>query len=67
MIFLLLFHKEINTIKSNSSVVTYDTTTTISIWKTCDDVAVTSLSHLWCVSIENTLVMCLMIFCKNLV
>jgi len=66
VILLLFFHKEVDTVKGNSSVVTYDTSTSISIWKTCDDMAVTSLSHLWCISIEYTLVMCLMIFCEDL-
>ena len=57
-IFFLAFDQSINTIKSHTSVIAYDTSTAISIRKTGKDLVVTGNLHLWCVNIKYTLVMC---------
>jgi len=65
-ILLLLFDKEIYTIKSNTTIVTNDSSTTICVWKTCDNLVVTSLLHFRSICIENSLVMSCCILCENL-
>ena len=62
-----LFHQSIDTVQSNTTVVTYDTATAISIWKTGNDLVVTNFFHLWCVSIEYTLVVSSAVLSEDLV
>ena len=66
-VFLLALDKVINTVKSDSSVVAYDSASAVCIRKTCKNLVVTSYLHFRCVDIEYTLVMCLVIFCKDFV
>ena len=54
---LLLLDQEIDTVQSNTTVVAYDTSTTIGIRKSGNDLVVTSFLHLWSVSIKYALVM----------
>ena len=65
VIFFFLFHQEINTVKCHSSVVTYNTAAAVGIRKSCDNLVMTGFFHLRCVRIENTLIMCFVIFCKD--
>ncbi len=57
-VFLFTCDQIINSVKSNSSVITYDTSTSVSIRKSCKDLVVTCSLHLRCVDIEYTLVVC---------
>ena len=65
-IILFFLKQEINTVQSNTTVVTYDTSTAVSIRQTGNDFIMTGNFHLVCIDIKYTLVMCLMIFCENL-
>ena len=48
----LLLDEVIDTIKSNTAIVTYDTSTSVCIWQTSKDVCLTSLADLWSVYIK---------------
>ncbi len=54
-----VFNQSVNTIQGNTSVVTDDTATAISIRKTCDNVRRTASSHFCIICIETTCVVCL--------
>ena len=63
---LFFLDQEINTVQSNTTVDAYDTSASVCIRKSCDDLVVTGFLHLRCVDVEYSLVMCFMIFCKDL-
>ena len=65
-VILFSLDQEIDTVQCNTTVVTYDTSTSVCIRKSCDDLVMTSFFHLWCINIKYTLVMCFMIFCEDL-
>ena len=65
-VILLSLDQEVDTIQCNTTVVTYDTSTSVCIRKSCNNLVMTSFLHLWCVDVEYSLVMSLMIFCKDL-
>ena len=67
LVVFLFLDEEVDTVKSNPSVVAYDTATAVCIRKTCDNVALTGSTDLRCVSIKYTLVMCLVVFVEDLV
>ena len=66
-VFLLLLDKEVDTVKSDSSVVTYDTSTTVCIGKSRKDVGVSGSLDLGCVNGEDCVRVCCMIFSKDFV
>ncbi|MNN36003.1 hypothetical protein D3C81_1498750 [compost metagenome] len=55
-LFLFLFNQEVYSVKRYAAVVTDNTTTTVSIWKTSNDTGFTSSSHFRCICIKNALV-----------
>ena len=55
----LILDKLVDTVESDSSVVTDDTASAVSIGQTCDDVVGTALSHICVVYIKHTCVMSL--------
>ena len=63
----LLLDQEIDTVERHSSVVADDTTTAVGIWKTSENLVMTSLHHLRCVRIENALVVGLVVLGEDLV
>ena len=65
-VFFLLFHQEINAVQSHTTVVTYDTASSISIRKTGDDLVVAGFLHLRCIGIKYSLIVGSAVFCKNL-
>ena len=64
---LLLLDKEIDTIKSNTTVVTHDTATTVCIRKTSKNVVMAHEFHLRCISIKHAVIMSFAILVENLV
>ena len=65
-VIMLLLNQEINTIKSNTAVIANDTSAAIGVRKSGNDLVVTCFLHLRCIDIKHTLIMCFVIFCKNL-
>src|SRR5699024_7837923 len=63
---LFLLDQVINTVKSYTAVVAYDTSSSVSIRKTCDDLVVTRFLHFRSIYIKYCLVVCFMIFGKDL-
>ena len=57
-VFLFSFDQSVDTVQCYSSVVTNDTSTSVSVRKTCQDLVVTGCFHFWCVDIKYTLVVC---------
>ena len=57
-VFLFACDEVIDSVKCNSSVITNDTSTSVSIRKSCKDLVVTCSLHLRCVNIKYTLVVC---------
>ena len=57
-VFFLTFDQSIDTIKSHTSVIAYDTSTAIGIRKTGKDLVVAGDLHLRCVNVKYTLIMC---------
>ena len=66
-VLFLAFDKTVNTVKSNSSVVTDDSASAVCVGKTCKNLVVTGKLHLRSIDIEYTLVVSLVIFCKDFV
>ena len=66
-IVLLSLNESVDTVEGDSSVVAYDTATAIGIGKTGDDLVLSYCTHLRGVSVEYALVVCLVIFCEDLV
>ena len=62
---LFLLDQVIDTVESHTAVVAYDTSSSVCIRKTCDDLVVTRFLHLRSIDIKYCLVVCLMIFCKD--
>ena len=58
-IFFLSFDQSINSIQSHTSVIAYNTSTSVSIRKTCQDLVMTCKLHLWCVDIKYSLIVSL--------
>ena len=67
LIDFLLFDKEVNTVKSHTTIVAHDTTATVSIGQTSQNVVVTNALHLIGVSIEYAFVVGLAVFCEDFV
>ena len=63
---LLLLNKEIDTIESYTAVVTYDTSTTVCIRQTSEDMVMAHEFHLWSVSIKHAVVVSFAILVENL-
>ena len=55
-VFLFSFDQSVDSVQSHTSVVANDTSTSVSIRKTCKDLVVTCYFHLRCVDIKYTLV-----------
>ena len=64
-IVVFFLQQEIDTVQSYTTVIAYDTSTTVSIRQTGNDFIVTGNFHLVSIDIEYTLVMCFMIFCED--
>ena len=67
LIVFLLLDEVINTVQSYTTVIADDTSTTVCIRKTSQDLIMTSNLHLWSICIENCLVVSLMIIGEDLV
>ena len=63
---LLLLDEEVDTIEGYTTVVTYDTATTVCIRKTSKDMVMTHELHLWCISIKHAVVVSFAILVENL-
>ena len=66
-IVLLLLNQEVDTIKSHTTIVTYDTATAVCIRQTSKNMIVANELHLGSVSIEDTIIVSLAIFVEDLV
>ena len=62
---LFLLDQIIDTVESHTAVVAYDTSSSVCIRKSCDDLIVTRFFHLRCIDIKYSLIVCFMIFCKD--
>ena len=62
---LLLLDQVVDSVESYTAVVAYDTSSSVCVRKTCDDLVVTCFLHLRCIDIKYSLIVCLMIFCKD--
>src|SRR5690554_1367507 len=65
-IFFLFFNKVINTIKSDTSIITNDATSTIGIGKSCNNCCFSSKFHFICIGIEYSLIVCFTILSKHI-
>ena len=65
-IFLLEGNQLVNTIEGNTTIVAYNTATTVGIRQTGNNMAATSKTHLWSISIKYSLIVSLVILGKNL-
>ena len=65
-VILFFLDQEVDTIKSYTTVVTNDTSSSVCIRKTCDDFVVSCFLHFRRINIKYSLVVCFMIFCKDL-
>ena len=65
-IILFFLDQEVNSVKSHTTVVAYNTSTSVCIRKSCDDLVVTRFHHFRCINIKYSLVVGFVIFCKNL-
>ena len=63
---LLVLDQSVDTVQCNTTVVTDDTATAVSIRKTCDYVRGTACTHLRCVSIEAACIVCLSVYGEEL-
>ena len=61
----LFLDQVIDTVQSHTTVIAYNTSASVSIRKTSQDLVVTCFQHFRCIDIKYTLVMCFMIFCKD--
>ena len=66
-VFLFLLNEIINTVKSDSSVIAYDSSSSVCIRKTCHNLVLTCFTHLRSICIEYCLIMCFMIYIKYFV
>ena len=64
---LLLLDEEVDTIEGHTTVVTYDTSTTVSIRKTGKNVVMANELHLWSISIEYAIIMSFAILVEDFV
>ena len=65
LLMFLVFDQLVNTIQCNSTIVTDDTATTVSIRQTGDDCIVSCRTHFRCVNIEYAFVMSLPVMLKD--
>ena len=63
---LLIFDKSVNTVQSNTSVVTDDSTSSVSIGKTCKDMSTSCSTHFRSINIKYACVMCLSVFGEDM-
>ena len=64
---LLLLDEEVDTIEGYTTVVTHDTSTTVSIRKTGKNVVMANELHLWSISIEYAIIMSFAILVEDFV
>ena len=64
---LLLLDEEVDTIEGYTTVVTHDTSTTVSIRKTRKNVVMANEFHLWSISIEYAIIMSFAILVEDFV
>ena len=65
LLIVLVFDQAVDTVQSNTAIVTDDTATAVSIRQTGDDCVMTSSTHFRCVNIEYALVVCLSVVCED--
>ena len=66
-IFLLGLDQIINSVKGNSSVIAYDSSASVGIRKTCQNLVVTGFHHFRCVNIKYSLIVSFVILSEDLV
>jgi hypothetical protein len=64
---LLLLNETVDAIERHTTIVAYDAAAAVGVRKSSKNMIVTHEFHLWCVSVEHTVVMSLNVIVENVV